>query len=190
MRGPPHNRRLRYLTHPLVAADPPIVPHYDSNLLPVNPNTGSTDNVYTNIALGECIENLMYSNPNQEIISEPVIHQGATPLCPITMCHHKSVQNLIREERAISPVSPGIPIPQARIGYRGSNEDLVGTASGRSSPAATSYSTPNSPPKYLTTSSSLYNERRAPSPLLQVAHACENRCEKNMFVCWFFLVYV
>lgn len=184
--------RLRYLTVPLI--DPlPSTSEYQNlaksennsassstaNIAEASAKSNSSTDVYTNIALGNCIENLI--NTQNTTTAEP---QASTPLCPLNAtCHHKSIQKLIKEEKATCP----IPIPQRTMSCGGSADNLnqiSGSISGRSSPAH-SLSTPNSPPKYLSSGGSItgtigdHRFSRAPSPLLQVTAACSNdhRCE-------------
>lgn len=176
--------RLRYLTVPLIDSLP------SENLDKQNASS-SIDNiteassktnqdVYTNIALGNCIENIINKGPTLTGVS-----QASTPLCPLNAtCHHKSIQKLIKEEKATGPIA----IPQRSSNCSGSADNLnqlSGSISGRSSPAY-SFSTPNSPPKYLSSGGSLpsnpmgdHRFSRAPSPLLQVTQACssDHRCD-------------
>lgn len=189
LRGSGANRRLRYLTHPL--AIPASIPTPSDSPAAA----GNHDNIYTNIALGNCIENLMQqkdrSSSSATINESDSTQNDLSQQLAANACHHKSIQNLIREERG------GIPVPQPRAPvYKGSTEDLR-CVSGRSSPAF-SHSTPNSPPKHLIASGAgggFHERMRAPSPLLQVvaATSTENRLIEHTstlmsFVCGCFVV--
>lgn len=195
--------RLRYLTVPLIDPLPSSTEYQNLVKSESNSASSSTTNiaeasssksnsntdVYTNIALGNCIENL---------INAPVVtSQASTPLCPLNAtCHHKSIQKLIKEEKATCPIA----IPQRNAPMCSGSADnlnqISGSISGRSSPAH-SFSTPNSPPKYLSSGGGVggsiagtigdHRFSRAPSPLLQVTQACssDHRCEL-----WSFLVLI
>lgn len=197
MRGSGSNRRLRYLTHPVAFPSPPAPPRTteaaattesirsDSHLPP--------NNLYTNMALGNSIQTLMNADGTPNVISltndlSQQLAAKSMTTATSTSCQNKSIQNLIREERGTGGGingGGGIPVPtpttqqRAAAGYKGSTEDLRGCASGRSSPALYSHSTPNSPPKHLGIGGNLHDRLRAPSPspLLQVATgaATENR---------------
>lgn len=181
--------RLRYLTVPLI--DPlPVSPEYQNlerhsassssdNIAEVSGKSNNNTDLYTNIALGNSFHNLISKTPNSTALP-----QASTPLCPLNAtCHHKSIQKLIKEEKATCPIA----IPPRTTNCGGSADNLnqiSGSISGRSSPAH-SFSTPNSPPKYLSSGGSLpaaigdHRFNRAPSPLLHVTHACssDHRCE-------------
>lgn len=181
--------RLRYLTVPLIDPLPSSSEHQNlerhsasssiENIAEVSKKSNSNTDVYTNIALGNCFDNII--NKSSNLIETP---KTSTPLCPLNAtCHHKSIQKLIKEEKGTCPIA----IPQRTINCSGSADNLnqiSGSISGRSSPAH-SFSNPNSPPKYLSSGGSLpvtledHRFSRAPSPLLQVTQACssDHRCE-------------
>lgn len=192
MRGSGANRRLRCLTHPIAFPIPLPVTKEEKSI----EAESSQENIYTNMALGNSIQNLMLKertadtiasnnvNPNQINTTNDLSQQLAATTA--TSCHNKSIQNLIREERVGIPV-PGTQLHQRLTGYKGSTEDL--RTSGRSSPIKQSLSTPNSPPKHLiatnfgcASAGSFHDRVRAPSPspLMQAAATTTTGAENRL----------
>lgn len=140
--------------------------------------------IYTNIALGNCIQNLMNTHSVNKNNDENNNNSITTPTNSNSKSfHHKNLQNIKEESRMI-------PVPSKKKNTI-SDDKYLNYHSGRSSPSTIYSGSPGSPP-VSSISMGSRGVSRAASPLPGNASGGENRLEivkKNIFLSFFIFFY-
>lgn len=149
-----------------------------------NSITNKDRHVYTNIALGNCIQNLMNTHSVNKNNDENNNNSITTPTNSNNKSiHHKNLQNIKEESRMI-------PVPSKKKSTL-PDDKYLNYHSGRSSPSTIYSGSPGSPP-VSSMSMGSRGVSRAASPLPGNASGGENRLEivkKNIFFHFFYCLY-